>query len=62
MKYMSKNRVEIGGEIYNMGMQHPAIEFCGFKDAEDVQRVAAKFSQGTPFMKMSDVAEWFTNH
>jgi len=59
MKYMSMNRVEIDGEIYSMGRQHPALEFCGFADAADVQRVAAKCSQGTPFMKMRDVAEWF---
>jgi len=56
------NTVMILGELVKTGSTPIALRECGFRDADEVRYVAAKFSEGTPNMRMDDVAEWFKTH
>jgi len=53
------NTIMIDGEIIKTGPTPYALLHLGFTSADEVRAVAAKFSEGTPYMKMNDVVEYF---
>ena len=56
------NTIAVNGEQVKIGPTPAVVTFCGFKGPEEVRRVAAKNSQGEPYMNMDDLPGWFRNH
>lgn len=56
------NMIAIDGEMVKTGPTPGVLRYCGFANADEVRRVAAKFSEGTPYMSMKGVADWFKSH
>ena len=53
------NEIMVDGEIIKIGNTPALVSACGFRSPDEVRRAASRFSQGEPFMRMDDVAEYF---
>ena len=53
------NEIMVDGEIVKIGSTPALVMACGFRSPDEVRRTASRFSQGEPFMRMDDVAEYF---
>ena len=53
------NEIMVDGELIKIGYTPAIVTACGFRSPDEVRRAASRFSQGEPFMRMDDVADWF---
>ena len=56
------NTIMFGGEAVDIGPTPVILRELGFKTPCEVRAIAARCSQGEPFMRMDDVAEWFKSN
>ena len=56
------NTIMYCGEKIDIGTTPTIPRHLGYLTPGEVRAIAARCSQGEPFMRMDDVAEWFRNN
>lgn len=56
------NTIMFCGEAVDIGPTPVILRELGFEKPGEVRAIAARCSQGEPFMRMDDVAEWFKSN
>lgn len=56
------NTIMFCGEAIDIGPTPVILRELGFEKPGEVRSAAARCSQGEPFMRMDDVAEWFKSN
>lgn len=56
------NTIMFCGEAVDIGPTPVILRELGFEKPGEVRAIAARCSQGEPFMRMDDVAKWFKSN